>query len=44
MAFPRIDIRPQTGSADEGDTKHMTVYDAERGGHYPITEKDPSGE
>lgn len=44
MAFPSIDIRPQTGPVDESDAQHVTVYDVERGGHYPINEKDPSGE
>lgn len=34
-----LDIRPKTGSADD-DTSHMTVFDGDRGGWYPVTEKE----
>ena len=33
-----LDIRPKTGSADESP-KDIHVYDPQRGGHYPINEK-----
>lgn len=34
----KFDIRPKTGSADD-NPKDVTVFDAKRGGWYPVEEK-----
>jgi hypothetical protein len=40
LSNEKLDIRPKTGSTDD-NPQHVTVHDPERGGWYPVSEKEP---
>lgn len=40
LSNEKLDIRPKTGSTDNDDTSNITVFDGERGGWYPIAERE----
>lgn len=39
LSNEKLDIRPKIGSTDD-NPQHVTVLDPERGGWYPITDKE----
>jgi len=39
LSNEKLDIRPKTGSTDD-DPENVTVYDGERGGWYPVNDKE----